>query len=180
MYMLSDQIINLPIASLQTGAPIGNISGIVLSAGNLEIQAFECNVPQSGVGRPILSLRDIRQLTHDCLIIDSIDEISDASDIIRLADYLATNLKLPGLPVFTVSGKKLGKIDTYTVNTQTMMVQKLYIHPTFLTSLVSGTLTIDRAQIVDVTVTQIIVRDTGVEAGAKSIVALPKVSPTPE
>lgn len=178
--MLSDQIIGLAIASLQTGATVGNVTSIILNAAKLEIVALDCKLSEQAMVRPILSLQDIRQLTYECVIIDSIDEISDAHDIVRLQKHLMENFHLQGLSVVTSSGKKLGKVDNFTINTTSMMVQKLYIQPTFFTSLVSGTLTIDRSQILDVTPKQITVKDSTSEVPAKTIVALPNISPNLE
>src|SRR5438270_8826890 len=102
-------------------------------------------------------MRDVRQVAKDCLVIDSEDEIEEASEIVRLQQILETKFQLIGLPVLTESGHKLGKVEDYTLELASYRVQKLYVKQPIMKNLLLNHLVIDRDQITDVTPKQITV-----------------------
>jgi sporulation protein YlmC with PRC-barrel domain len=61
--------------------------------------------------------------------------------------------------VVNESGDKLGRVDDYTINLKTYMLQKLYVHQSLMKSIIFNNLVIDRTQIIEVTPKQFTVRD---------------------
>jgi sporulation protein YlmC with PRC-barrel domain len=64
-----------------------------------------------------------------------------------------------GKPVETISREKVGKVSDYAFESATMFIQKLYVSQSLLKSLTGGNLSIDRAQVHEITPKKIVVND---------------------
>lgn len=159
MYILASALRDLPVISLQTGERVAVSKEIVIDPENFNIMAMLCETSQHGTKR-VLMMRDARQVAQDCLIVDSEDELAEPDDVVRLQPLLKDRFQLVGRSVVTDLGRKLGVAEDYTINLETMKLQKLYVRQSILRSWLGSSLIIDRAQIVDVNGRQIIVRDT--------------------
>lgn len=163
MYILASQLKNLPVMSLQTGQPIATIQRPILNMTSLEVMALRCSVGRARTKEGVILLRDIRQFASDCIIIDSFDEIEDASEIVRLKAAAEQDFDPIGKAVSSESGQKLGRVEDYTINLKTYMLQKLYVHQSLMRSLLFNSLVVDRTQIIDVSLRGFTVRDATVK-----------------
>jgi uncharacterized protein YrrD len=159
MYILATQIKGLPVISLQTGQPIAVIAKPLVNQTNMEIVALECSIGRFQKNHGVVLMRDIRQFARDCVVIDSFEEIEDAGEIVRLRDVVEQNFDPINKTVVNESGDKLGRVDDYTINLKTYMLQKLYVHQSLMKSIIFNNLVIDRTQIIEVTPKQFTVRD---------------------
>ncbi len=163
MYVLASKLESLPILSLQTGETVAAIQRPVIDTANLELPAYLCQAAHHD--QPLLLMsRDIRQTAPDCIIIDSEEELTETNEVVRLGPLLEQDFIPLGKVVVTDLGRQLGHIEDYTINTETSRIQKLYIRQSILRSLLGSSLIVDRAQIIEVTPRQIIVRDTATKA----------------
>lgn len=169
MYMLASQLKDLPIVSLQTGETITKVTGPIIDMGKLEIIAMSCT-PTKDITDPVLMVRDIRQVASDCLIVDSEDAIGSAEDVVRLKEPLAVSYTPIGARVISDMQRPIGKAEDYTINTESLRIQKLYVRQPIWRSWLGSSLIIAREQIIDVTPKQIIVR----EAVSKAEAAIAK------
>lgn len=163
MYILASALQDLPVISLQTGENIAIAREPVVDPQTLSIMAMVCELTKRGA-KKILMMRDARQVAQDCLIVNSEDELTEPEDVVRLQPLLTNRFNPISRGVVTDLGRKLGVIEDYTINLDTMELQKLYIRQSIFRSWLGGSLIIDRSQIVDVTGRQIVVRDTTVVA----------------
>ncbi len=163
MYVLGKQLQDLPIISLQTGQTVARSGKPIIDPDKLEIQAFYCLSGLVVQSMAVLLVRDIRQLGRDGILIDSLEEIEDATEIVRLADLIRQRFSPIGLPVLNESGIRLGKVEEYTVKLDGYQIQKLYLKQSVLKNLLLNSLVVDRSQIMEVTVKQIVVRDATVK-----------------
>jgi sporulation protein YlmC with PRC-barrel domain len=159
MYTLASRLSGLGIISLQTGETVGVVQAPVLDPDHLHVVAYTCATGRSNQSM-VLMAQDIRQMALDCLIVDSEEELTEPGDIVRLRPYLDNPFRLNGKPVITDLGRKMGKVEDFTIHLEHQMVQKLYIQPPLFRALFGSSLVVDRAQIIDVTPQQIVVRDT--------------------
>ncbi len=173
MYVLASQLKNLPIMSLQTGQPIATIDAPVVNPANLEIMALRCGVGRLRRKESVILMRDIRQFASDCVIIDSFDDIEDVDEIVRLRDISEQAFDPIDKSVVNESGHRLGKVEDYTINLKTYMVQKLYVHQSLMKSILYNSLVIDRVQIIDVGPRQFTVRDATVKEPLLSTKVIP-------
>ncbi len=157
--------------SLQTGQPIAVVKRPIINEHNLEVVALQCDVGRRRKASVIL-MRDVRQFAADCVIIDSFDDIEDAGEIVRLGEVMKRRFDPIGKQVVSEGGQKLGKVEDYTINLKTYMLQKLYVHQSLMKSILFNSLVIDRTQIIDVSQKQFTVKD-AVETEAPLAQALP-------
>lgn len=158
MLQLSGSLINKPVLSLRTGGPVAWTIEPIFNPNNLKVEGFYCN-DSVDKQRLILLYQDIRELSNHGFIIDDHDVLAHPRDLVRLKTVLNLHFDLIKKPVVTVSKDKVGKISDYAVETETMYVQKLYVSRSILKNLASGSLSIDRSQIVEITNSKIIISD---------------------
>src|SRR3989338_7495588 len=73
---------------------------------------------------------------------------------------LITDVQLKNLPVFTASGKQIGRLEDIVIDTDSQSVLNYLVKPaTFLAGLTKGSLIIHRGQIMDITADKLIVQD---------------------
>jgi uncharacterized protein YrrD len=166
MYILANQLTDLPIMSLQTGQAIAMVKQPIINLDNLEVMAIECNVGRMRRHQGVILMRDIRQFATDCVIIDSFDEIEDPHEIVRLREVMTHNFNPIDKMVVSASGQRLGRVEDYTINLKTCMLQKLYVHQSLMKSILFNNLVVDRTQIIDVNQQRFTVKDAEVRGTA--------------
>jgi uncharacterized protein YrrD len=159
MYILASRVKKLPIISLQTGQVIAHVIKPVINEATLEVAALTCAVGRFQRDKGVILMRDIRQVARDCIVIDSFEEIEDANEIVRLKDIVERDFEPVGKSVISESSQKLGRVEDYTINLETYMLQKLYVHQSLMKSIMFNNLVIDRTQIIDISPKHFTVRD---------------------
>ncbi len=183
MYVLASSLHNLPIISLLNGQIVSTVQEPVVNPDNLEIVAVFCGSNTWRKRTSVIMARDIREIAREGLVIDSLDDIEDPSEIVRLKTVIDKQYKPVGASVMTQSGTKLGKVDDFAIDTLSYKIQKLYLKQSLLKNLLLNNLVVDRAQIIDVTPQTIIVKDAIITKPIKKatqVLAPPPVIPTPE
>ncbi len=151
---------NLKILSLHVGAPIASITEDIVDPNNLNLIAFKLAGGESGgENGTILETRDIRESSSFGLIVDSSDVFVNDGDVIKLDKILALNFSLIGLKVETKSGKKLGRVIDYVVETTTFKVVQIIVRPFSFKSFIEPELVIDRCEIIEVNDYKVIIKD---------------------
>lgn len=172
MYVLQSQLNNLPIMSLQTGKSVGTVKSPIIDRSKLELAGLFCRPLQGGPN--VLLTRDIRQISRDAVIIDSFEDFSDPKDIVRLQPILEAAYQPLGLKVVDQQGRGLGKVEDYSINIKTNLMQKLYIHQSFIRSMLFNNVLVDRTQIIEAKPKQFIVSDTTTPQLVPGVKSLPK------
>ena len=158
MLQLSGTMMNRQILSLRTSAPIARITGTIINPDNLKIEGFYCDEPSSKDPK-VLLYQDIRDVLPQGVVVDDYDALTDPAELVRLKKILELEFELLNLPVETVSHDKVGKVSDYAFETATMYIQKVYVSQSILKSLTSGTLSVDRTQIHEITPKRVIIND---------------------
>jgi uncharacterized protein YrrD len=149
---------NVSIVSLRNGRLLGDTIGFVINPANLKIEAFKCNINNSK--QPLFLLnQDVRDMSDNKIFINDDEVLSEANDLIRIKELIDLNFIIIGKIVITKSKQKLGKVKEFSVDNSSLFLQKLYISQPIYKNIYGGQLIIDRSQIVEVTNTQIIVKD---------------------
>lgn len=175
MLITHTRILNVPIVSLQTGAPLGQATEPIIDPRQLHIIAFRCSGARVQ-GRPILHTSDIREVSNIGLIVDSADSLMPPDDLVRL--QTVTNLKfvLLGKRVVNTRGRKLGRVEGYSVDVNSFYIMKLTVGQSIVRNFWGGSLLIDRTQIIKITNKEVVVQSTEVKerpAPAKPIIENP-------
>lgn len=163
--------------SLRTGGQVATAVEAIINPNNLKIEGFYCMDNREKHGPLVLLHRDIRDVLPAGIVIDDYDVLADPEDLVRLKKVMGYHFEILGKPVYTEHNKKLGKVTDYATEPQSLIVQKLYVVQSIFKSLNSGSLSIDRNQIVEITQSKIIVKDPlqPIKSGATT----PALEPSP-
>lgn len=158
MLQLSAALLNQPVLSLRTGGTVATTESAIFNPNNLKIEGFYCKDSMNGQQLVLLS-QDIRDTMKAGFVVNDFDVLADPEDLVRLQDIMKIGFELIGKPVFTVSKSKVGKVNDYAADQETLYVQKLYVGQSLLKSFSGGQLSIDRTQIVEITNKKIVVQE---------------------
>lgn len=149
---------NIPVLSLRTGGQVAITLEAIINPNNLKIEGFYCQDNRSKK-RLVLLYQDIRDIVGKGIVVDDYETLVEPGELVRLKDILKLHFELIGKHVVTVSKEKVGKVSDYAVETNLMYVQKIYASQSLLKSLTTGSLSIDRTQIVEITNRKIVIQD---------------------
>jgi hypothetical protein len=178
MLLLGSSFAKFQILSLRANVPVGTVIGHIINPHKLRVDALWCKVPQSRAPQ-ILLRQDIREISPKGIIVDDLDVIVPREDMIRLESIIELKFELLGKKV--ISGRfPLGKVVDYAVDRDGFVIQKLYVEPTILGRIKSSRLTVDRAQIVEVSPQYVRVKGSEVkEPVTEKSIRPPQLSPSP-
>ncbi len=158
MLILSKMVLNRKVMSLRTGREIAVAHEAIINPNNLKIEGFHCTDSLSREHLILLS-QDIRDVLPAGLVVNDHSVLSEPDDLIRLKKTIQMNFELIGKPVYTKSKKKLGKVNDFATEPQSLLIKKIYVSQSLLKSLTGSSLSIDRTQIIEITSKKIIVQD---------------------
>lgn len=158
MLQLSETVLNKPVLSLRTGAPIAQVITPIINPNNLKIEGFYCE-DNRDKRRLVLLYQDIRDILPQGVVVNDFDVLAEIDDLVRLKEVLEINFDLIGKQVETVTREKVGKVNDYAFESATMFIQKLYVSQSILKSLTGGNLSIDRSHIHEITPKRIIINE---------------------
>jgi hypothetical protein len=158
MLQLSDFLHNRPVLSLRTGGAVATALGPIINPNNLKIEGFFCQ-DRFENRELILLTQDIRETLPDGLVIDDHERLTEAGELVRLRDILELRYELIGRQVETVDKQKVGKVSDYAVETNSLIIMKLYASQSILKNFTGGSLSIDRNQIQEITPRRIIISE---------------------
>lgn len=158
MLRLSESLLSQPIMSLRTGQPVGTVLEPIINPNNLKIEGFYCN-DRFTKERLVLLYQDIRDVIAQGVVVDDHDVLTPPDELIRLKDIMQIEFTLIGKPVVTVSKQRIGKVNDYATEIETMYIQKIYVTQGMFKGLTGGNLGIDRNQINEITDRKIIINE---------------------
>lgn len=149
---------DIPVVSLQTGRAVATARQPVFNPNNLKIEGWFCAVP--GQKQTLfLSSSDIREFGNYGIAINSNDVIAPLEDFVRLEKLFRLNFQLIGKKIETESGKKVGKVEDFAVNIDSLFVQKLYVNQRALGAFIKDQLTVSRTQIREISDKKIVIAE---------------------
>ena len=158
MLVYASKLLGAPVLSMQATSSIGQISAFVIDPDSLKIIAFFVSGPLIK-NTNILVAKSIREYSKYGCVIDSIDELAEKDDIVKVSKIIDLNFNLNGLRVETKKGTKLGKVIDFTVTPDDFTVQQIIVKRPLVKSFLDPELTIPRSEIVEVTDYKIIVKN---------------------
>ena len=160
MLVLGSRLLSMPVMSLQTGTKLAETNLPLIDPSTLKILAYNVSGPLLGNKKTLLLVSDIRELGKLGMIIDSSDEFVELDDVVAIKKVSDLNFKLIGMAVIDETKRKLGKVEDYSIDTDSFVIQQLHVKRGLLKSLSETELLVHRSQIVEINDTQIIVRTT--------------------
>lgn len=158
MLVYASKLIGTPILSMQAAGAIGAVTGFIVDPNDLKTLAFYVS------GGPIknnniLAIKSIREYSKYGCVIDSIDDLAEKDDIVKISKIIDLNFDLNGLKVETKKGTKLGKVIDFTLTAGDFIVQQIVVSRPLAKRLLDPELIIPRSEIVEITDYKIIVKD---------------------
>lgn len=142
----------------------------IINPDNLKIEGFYCE-DRFSKQQLVLLYQDIRDLLPQGFVVDDHDVLVEPEELVRLQKVMNYHFDLIGKPVITMDKQRVGKVSDYATETTTMYVQKIYVSQSLLKSLSTGTLSIDRSQINEITPKKIIINELLKKSPAAAAVA---------
>lgn len=160
MLILGSRIIGTPVLSLQTGAKLAEAALPIIDPANLKIMAYEVTGPLLDIHPSYLRTADIRELAPIGMIVDSSDEFVALDDVIKLQQLYELGFGLIGMHVIDEMRHKLGKVEDYTLDAKSFVIQQLTVRRGGLRGITDTSLLVHRSQIVEINDKAIVVRAT--------------------
>lgn len=159
MLQLSQTFIKRPVMSLRTGTPVATVIGPIINPNNLKIEGFYCSDNANRKHTLVLVTQDIRDILPQGFVINDFDVLVEPTELVRLQPILRLNFNLLGMHVETISKEKVGKIEDYATDIDSMFVQKMYVSQSIFKNFNGSNLGIDRTQIIEITSKKVIIHD---------------------
>ena len=159
MLVTLSHLVDTPILSMEASAKVAYIRSAIVDPDSLKIVAFRLYGPLVNGSADILVASSIREYSRYGCVIDTIDELVEEDDVIKIKKILELNFDLLGLKVETKKKTNLGKISDYAVTTDNFSVQQIIVKRPLLKGLFDPELIISRREIVEVTDYKVIVKD---------------------
>lgn len=158
MLLIGSKVIRASIMGLQTGTRLAVTKEPIIDPATLKIIAYEVDGPLLTEHPSFLRIADIRELSPVGMIIDSSDEFVGHDDVIAISKLLELGFNLIGISVVDDTGKKLGKVADYIIDTDSFFIQQLKVKQKIMKSLTNTELLIHRTQILEISNTTITVK----------------------
>ena len=163
------RLLGTKVLSLQLGAPIGEVVDAIVDPDNLKILALRLRGPMiNKKSGDILTVDSIREFGRLGIIINSDEELVEDKDVIRVAKILELKFSLIGLKALTKRGVKLGTVESYRLETNSMMVRDLIVKRRGFKAISDPELFIPRSEIVEINDCEVIIKDEEAKIKAKS------------
>jgi uncharacterized protein YrrD len=160
MLVLGSRLKETPVMSLQTGTRLASTGTPLINPANLKIVAFQLEGPLLTENPSFLRVADIRELSGVGMIIDSSDELLALDDVIKIKELYDLGFQLIGMNVIDEHKRKLGKVENYTVETGSFIIEQLSVKHGILRGLTDTGMLIHRSQIIEINDNAIIVKTT--------------------
>ena len=164
MLLLGSRLIHTPIMSLQTGTRLAQTVRPIIDPSNLRIIAYEVDGPLLAEKPAFVRTADIREYGRLGMIINGNDDLTTLDEVIQIKKLYDLNFALLGLQVIDDQKRKLGKIDDYTLDTDSYVIQQLNVRRGLLRGITDTGLLINRSQIIEINNTSVIVKAPSVKS----------------
>jgi sporulation protein YlmC with PRC-barrel domain len=159
MLLLGSQLIGTSVMGLQTGTKLAELSEPLIDPANLKILAYSLQGALLIESPSYILMNDVREFSSIGMIIDSSEEFIGLHDVVKVEKLHGLNFKLVGMAVIDQHRRKLGKVDDYSVESASFVIEQLNVKKSVL-AITDTSLLINRAQIVEINDRHIIVRTT--------------------
>lgn len=157
--------------SLRTGSQVATTFRALINPNNLKIEGFYCMDSVDKKRQLVLVNRDIREVLSAGIVVDDHSVLVEPEELVRYHKIMEIDFELIGKSVVTDQGKKLGRVNDYATEPESMIIKKLYVTQTLIKNLTGGNISVDRTQIVEITNRKIVVKEPTIPL--KSAVANP-------
>lgn len=121
------KLINLPVAAEDTLSKVGSIRQIVVDPANGHILGFLVAPGGFFAKLKVLSIVDVKFWDPAGLVTAYENNLVNLLEIVRIKNVLDRKIDLIQMPAQTESGKSLGQVDDFLIDTDTESIVKYYL-----------------------------------------------------
>ena len=158
MLQLSGIYYDRQILSLRTGGPVGQALSPLINPNNLKIEGWYATA-RGERNSYILPASEVRDIIKKGIVVDDHSALTHTEDLVRLKKVIDLGFEVINKRVVTENKRKLGKVQNYAVDDESMFIKKLYIAQSLLKNFSTQQLVIDRSQIIEINDSEIVIRD---------------------
>jgi len=126
MFIEATKIIGLPVAAFDTQSKAGIVSDILIDPDNGNLLGFLINEGIL-VAKKVLAISDVKEWDPNGLVTESIENLVGINDVVRIKELIDKKVHLLGMRAKTESGKSLGEVENYLVDSTCQCVTKYYL-----------------------------------------------------
>jgi sporulation protein YlmC with PRC-barrel domain len=164
MLLPLERIVKTPVMSLQTGAQLAVVDRILIGPRDLLVVAYVLDGPSLVEHPSFLRPTDVRELSNLGFIVDSSDEFVGLDDVIKIQQVYEFEFELLHKPVIDDKRHRLGKVQSYNLDSASFSVQQLVVKRPLLKSINESELLIDRQQVLEISDERILVRSSAMHS----------------
>lgn len=169
MLISIENLLDVPVMSLQTGSQLAETTAAVVDPRQLTIAAFYVEGAGLEESPSILHPVDIRELSDIGMIVDDADKLMSLDGLVRLKEVIDFEFELIGLKVVDEHKRKLGKVSGYSIETSDYTIVQIYTEQSLLRSISTMSNTIHRSQVISVNNRQMVVQAPTVRDEVKQV-----------
>ena len=148
---------NMAVGSIRSRGLIGRVIALVINPHNLHVDGITCRIIGERSNQ-LISPSDVRDISPKAVVIDDHDRLMDPADAIRLKPIMELGFSLERLKAY-VGSRRVGVVEDFAVDQQSLFVQKIYVQPTLLNRWSTDRLVFSRSQVQEVTKSKIVFID---------------------
>ncbi|OPY57753.1 MAG: hypothetical protein A4E55_01477 [Pelotomaculum sp. PtaU1.Bin035] len=115
----SQQILGLPVLSIEEGKQIGVVKHLVLNAERGTVDFFLVEDDTWYLGLKVISFEDVHGIGEFGLTVTGQSSLSAVSESTGVLELLKKDLRLPGIKVLSKKGRLVGSISEYIIDENT-------------------------------------------------------------
>lgn len=171
MLTMIDNVIGVPVMSLQTGTRLAHTSDVIVDPRQLTIAALYVEGPLVSVRPSVVYPSDIREISDIGFIVDSDSKLMPLDGLVRLQEIIDFDFVLKGARVVDEDGKKHGKVSNYAIDPESFTIQQLYTTESLFRSFSNVGRIIHRSQIVAIHENVVVIKSTATKVSADTSLA---------
>lgn len=163
MKLLRSDIIGLPVGALEEKAKIGVVSDVVVNPDNGTILALIIKTGFLRQERKVVDWQDVRVVEKSGVVVGTVEQLIALEEMVRVEQLIKDGFHLVGLPVFTTSGQKIGRVNNFRFDSVTDSLNQLYVRGFWGPNRIIG-----MSSIVRIELRKVVVRNNEAKNRAKS------------
>lgn len=148
------KIVGTPVYEDGGQRPITTVKDVVVDPEVGKLLAFVVNLNKSLVITPV----DVLSWT-EVIKVHNNDAIASSDEVLRVAQVMAKHVNIFHNKVYTKSGEYLGKVNDFSIDSNVMMLQKLYLSKGFLGLIRYQSRIISAKNILEILPDRIVIKD---------------------
>lgn len=153
------EVIGAQLVDFKSRQNLGEVINWVINAEAKQISTFLVR-PHSWLARPLaIATADIVEYGHQFIAVKEKSALVSPAKIPRLPKLIKSRHRVMGSPVVTQSGKKLGIVEDILFETIDATIQKIYVHPGFLSMIHRPDIIIGVNRIISIEPKRVVVQD---------------------